>query len=133
MAKTLHCCVITPEQQVFDADATEVVLPAHDGLLGVLKSRAPLVCELGTGVLRVDTVGEGKKEFYVDGGFGQVLHDEVTILTERAAAAENISKTEAAKKLEAAHALKISDEASFESRQRAIAGAEAQQKIAKKP
>src|ERR1043166_8389853 len=92
MAKTLHCCVITPEQQVFDADATEVVLPAHDGLLGVLKSRAPLVCELGTGVLRVDTVGEGKKEFYVDGGFGQVLHDEVTILTERAAAAENRSE-----------------------------------------
>ena len=133
MARTLHCCVITPEQQVFDAEATEVVLPAHDGLLGVLKSRAPLVCELGTGVLRVDTVAEGSKEFYVDGGFGQVLHDEVTILTERAAAAENISRADAAKKLDAAHAMKITNEASSVARNRAIAGAQAQLKIAKKP
>ena len=133
MAKTLHCTVITPEQQVFDADASEVVLPAHDGLLGVLKGRAPLVCELGTGVLRVDTLDSGSKQIYVDGGFGQILHDEVTILTERAAAAENISKSEASKKLDAAHAMRITDEASFEARQRAIAGAEAQQKIAQKP
>jgi len=133
MAKMLHCSVITPEQQVFDADATEVILPAHDGLLGVLSSRAPLVCELGTGVLTVDTVDGAKKEFYVDGGFGQVLKDEVTILTERAAPAENISRAEAVKKLDAAHAMKITDEASSEARSRAIAGAQAQIKIAKKP
>lgn len=129
----LHCCVITPEHQVLDAGATEVILPAHDGLLGVLSGRAPLVCELGTGVLTVDTVEGAKQEYFVDGGFGQVLRDEVTILTERAAAGENISRSEAVKKLDAAHAMKITDEASFEARNRAIAGAQAQIKIAKKP
>ena len=74
MSKTLHCSIITPEQQVFDANATSVVLPAHDGLVGILHDHAPLLCEMGTGVLRIETEREGQKEFYVDGGFAQVLN-----------------------------------------------------------
>lgn len=132
MAKTLHCCVITPEQQVFDADATNVVLPAHDGLIGVMNMRAPLLCELGTGVLRVDTPTEGSKEFYVDGGFAQVLNNDVTILTERAAGAESITRSDAEKALAAANQLPMKDEKSAETRRRAVARAQAQIKIAKK-
>src|SRR5262249_28060352 len=127
----LHCCIITPEQQVFDADANQVILPAHDGQIGILPSRAPLLCQLGTGVLRVDTANEGSKEFYVDGGFAQVLNNDVTILTERAAAAENISRADAAKSLEAAEQMPLSDEKASEARSRAIARAKAQVKIAK--
>jgi F-type H+-transporting ATPase subunit epsilon len=132
MPAKLHCCVITPEQQVFDADATSVVLPAHDGLLGVLKGRAPLLCELGTGVLRVDAEQGGSKEFYVDQGFAQVLHNQVTILTERAAAGEDIARADANKALEQAEKMPIQDEKSGEARARAIARAKAQIKIAKK-
>lgn len=132
MTKNLHCCVITPEQQVFDADAVSVVLPAHDGLLGVLDNRAPLLCELGTGVLRVDTATEGSKEFFVDGGFAQVLNNDVTILTDRAADAESVTRSDASKALHQAQAMKITDEASFAARARAISGARAKTKIAKK-
>ncbi|MEK6643555.1 MAG: ATP synthase F1 subunit epsilon [Planctomycetota bacterium] len=132
MTKPLHCCIITPEQQLFDADATNVVLPAHDGLIGVMNLRAPLLCELGTGVLRVDTPTEGSKEFYVDGGFAQVLNNDVTILTERAAAAETISKSESEKALTVANQMPMSDDKAIESRRRAVARAQAQIKIAKK-
>jgi F-type H+-transporting ATPase subunit epsilon len=132
MAKLLHCCVITPEKEVLDAEASAVVLPAHDGLLGVLKNRAPLLCELGTGVLRVETVKEGSKEFYIDGGFAQVLHNEVTILTERAGGAEALSRADASKALAEAEKMPIKDEKTGAARARAIARARAQLTIAKK-
>jgi len=38
MAKSkLHCSVITPERKVLEADVDSVILPAHDGQIGVLK------------------------------------------------------------------------------------------------
>lgn len=82
--KDIHCSVITPEQQVLDANATAVVIPAHDGQVGILFNRAPLLCELGKGTLRIDTVDEGQKKVRISGGFAQVLNNEVTVLTERA-------------------------------------------------
>lgn len=83
-AKELHCSVITPERQVFDAGARQVIVPAHDGQIGILNQRAPLLCELGQGDLRIDTVGDGTKHLNISGGFAQVLDNEVIVLTEKA-------------------------------------------------
>lgn len=133
MAKALlHCNVITPERQVLETDAVSVVLPSHDGLVGVLDKRAPLLCELGTGVLRVETEPGKTQQVFVDGGFAQVLNNEVTILTERAALAENISMADARKALDSANALPAKDEAAAIAKQRAVAGAKAQMAIAGK-
>ena len=99
------------------------------GLIGILNGRAPLLCELGTGVLRVDST-DGMKELYVDGGFAQVLNNDVTVLTERAAAAENIRTADAQKALQEAQAMPAHDEAAVTARQRAIDRAKAQIKIA---
>jgi len=80
----IQCSVLTPETQVLDAAATAVVFPAHDGLIGILKNRAPLICELGTGELRIDTVGGKQERIHIEGGFASVRDNEVTILTEKA-------------------------------------------------
>jgi len=133
MAKApLHCNVITPERQVLETDAVSVVLPAHDGLIGVLDKRAPLLCELGTGVLRVETDVGKTQQVFVDGGFAQVHKNEITILTERAALAENITSADARKALDAANAMPAKDEATATAKQRAIARAKAQIAIAGK-
>lgn len=81
----LTCTVITPEKQVLEAKATQVILPAHDGLVGILDHRAPLVCELGKGRLRIDLSEGGRTSIDVEGGFAQVLNNQVTVLTEQAA------------------------------------------------
>ena len=87
MDKQLICTVITPEQKVLETTATQVIVPAHDGLLGVLDHRAPLVCELGEGKLRIDEAGGQTKKIAIKGGFAQVLNNNVTILTEQATVA----------------------------------------------
>jgi F-type H+-transporting ATPase subunit epsilon len=79
----IHLLVITPERQVLEQPVDAVVIPAHDGELGVLRNRAALMCELGIGQLRYTAAGRTQRMF-VDGGFAQVLDNRVTVLTNRA-------------------------------------------------
>lgn len=92
MAKqeSIHFVVVTPEREVLQASTDSVVVPAHDGELGILPGRASLMCELGIGQLRYQHEGRMRRLF-IDGGFAQVHDDEVTVLTERALEPERVT------------------------------------------
>jgi len=79
----LKVSVISPERTLFEGSARGVVAPAFDGELGILPMHSPLMTLLGKGTLRVDTA-EGERRFGVDGGFLQVVDNEVRVVTERA-------------------------------------------------
>ncbi len=128
----ITCSVITPERQVLQTTANSVVFPAHDGLVGILKDRAPLLCELGTGPLRVESREGGTRELFVDGGFAQVLDNQVTILTDRAILVEELSREKAQAALAEAEKMPAKDEAATAARQKAIERAKAQIHLAKK-
>ena len=36
----LHCVVVTPEKSIFEAEATRVTVPTHDGEVGILPGHA---------------------------------------------------------------------------------------------
>jgi F-type H+-transporting ATPase subunit epsilon len=126
----LRCSVISPERVVLDCEASFVVFPAHDGQMGILEKRAPLACRLGIGPLRVETPTEGTRVLYINGGFAQVVNNQVTILTEQAKSPEDIDRAAAEQALTDARAMKITDDASFEARQNAIKRAQVQIKMA---
>lgn len=75
--------VVTPERQVISEAVESCVIPAHDGEVGILTDRAPLMCELGIGKL---TYTQGAKSHcvFIDGGFAQVHDNSVTVLTAQA-------------------------------------------------
>jgi F-type H+-transporting ATPase subunit epsilon len=123
--KPFDLAVITPERAVLRSPATFVAIPAWDGEIGVLANRAPLLVKLGVGWLRADTP-EGKKTYLIDGGFAQVVDNKVSVLTERAQAPEEIDAKTARRDLAEAKALPVTDDASFEARQRALARARAE-------
>lgn len=131
MAKsdTFHCSVITPERSVLDCEATSVVFPAHDGEMGVLRHRAPLVCKMGIGALRVEAT-DGKKTLFVDGGFAQMLDNNLTILTAQAKAPNELNAANAQKALAEAQSMKVGDDASLKKRTDAVDRAKAQLKLA---
>jgi len=106
MAKndTFHCSVITPERAVLETEATFVALPAHDGELGVLRNRAPMLYKLGTGELRVETP-VGRELLFVDGGFVQMVDNRLTLLTEQAKRLEEIDAAGVERALADARAL----------------------------
>lgn len=44
MADTFHCSVVTPERAVLECEASFAAFPAHDGEIGIMPQRAPLLC-----------------------------------------------------------------------------------------
>ena len=86
----IQLVVITPERQVLEEATSSVVFAAHDGELGVLHNRAPLMCELGIGQLRYESGGRSHR-VYIDGGFAQVYENHVTVLTQQAIPEEEVT------------------------------------------
>ena len=78
----LNVSVISPERVLFEGDASSVVAPAFDGEVGILTGHAPMMTLLGKGTLRVEAVGN--QRFNVEGGFLQVVDDQVRVVTEKA-------------------------------------------------
>ncbi|MFQ5591900.1 MAG: ATP synthase F1 subunit epsilon [Phycisphaerae bacterium] len=125
---TFICSVITPERAVLECDARFVAFPAHDGEMGVLVNRAPLICRLGIGQLRVESATE-QHRLYIDGGFAEVANNRLTILTQQAKAASEIDRSAAEQALAHARATKAHDERASIERARAIQRAKAQLKL----
>ncbi len=128
-SKTLHCNLITPDRQVFECDATSISLPAHDGSVGFLTNRAPLLCKLGVGELTVESPGSTHR-YFLDGGFAQMLNNDLTILTEHAEESAGISAASADADLANAAAMTASDPASRAGKDAALARARARKRIA---
>ena len=138
MAKTdtFHCSVITPERVVLECDAKFVAFPAHDGEIGVLSHRAPLVCRMGIGELRIDATGDDAKggrshRMFVDGGFAQVVENRLTLLTEQAEDASRLDASAAQQAMVEARAMKIPDDAAYGARSKAIRRAQVQLRLAR--
>ncbi|MEM9250898.1 MAG: ATP synthase F1 subunit epsilon [Planctomycetota bacterium] len=106
---TLTCTLVTPETTLFDGEATYVAIPAHDGSIGIAPGRAPLLAELGHGVLRVET-GGGDERFFLSGGFVQVKAGVVTVLADEAMPIGDVDREEARRVLaEEASATAVGD------------------------
>jgi F-type H+-transporting ATPase subunit epsilon len=81
----LHVSVISPEASLFEGDAASVIAPAFDGEVGILTGHAPMMTLLGKGELRIKGAGSDRS-FTIEGGFLQVVNDQVRVVTEKGAA-----------------------------------------------
>ena len=79
----MRVTLIAPDRSLFNGDATSVVAPAYDGLVGVLPGHAPFLTVLGTGSLTIAHAAASSR-FTVEGGFLQVVGDTVRVVAERA-------------------------------------------------
>lgn len=111
----VRCVIVTPEATVLDTQARFVALPLFDGERGVGRGHAPFIGRLGAGAVRI--VGEqgsadNARRTFVEGGFVEVSHDIVTIITQRALPAEKLDASAARAELEKISATKaVGDEA----------------------
>jgi F-type H+-transporting ATPase subunit epsilon len=124
--------IVTPEQQVLDETVTQAILPAHDGQIGILTDRAPLLVKLGQGALELSQRQARPRVFYVEGGIAQMKDNKLTILTQVALPQEQINAQTAHAEFAEASAQRIADDASFQDRQRRLQRARAMQALATK-
>jgi F-type H+-transporting ATPase subunit epsilon len=79
----MRVSVISAERAVFEGEANAVVVPAYDGLVGILPRHAPFMTLLGKGVVTIRR-SEGTQKVDVAGGFLQVAKDVVRIVARSA-------------------------------------------------
>lgn len=106
---SLQCSVITPEGKVFEGPAEEIVIPAHDGEIGILHNHAPLVCKLGAGPMRV-ALNSTMVRLFLEGGFCQVVENHVIVLTQHALKPEQLDHDQIEKQLDDARSMPVRDD-----------------------
>ncbi len=95
VAATFHCSIVTPTETVFDDQVEYVSFPAWDGQHGVMPGQSPLLSRLGYGSLRVDLPDGGSRWYLLESGFAQVQGGALTLLTDRATPAADLSVEQA--------------------------------------
>ena len=126
---SLRCVVVTPETTLLDAPAESIVLPMADGQYGILRDHSPLIGRLGYGELRIRT-GDGEQRFYADGGFVEVADNVVSVLTNRALAADSLDALAANGQLQSALARPAAGDDELAIRDRLISQARGQLRVA---
>jgi F-type H+-transporting ATPase subunit epsilon len=125
----VRCVIVTPEQTSLDTSARSVTLPLFDGLRGVAAGHAPFIGRLGAGEVRISGEQGGPadavRSVFVEGGFVEVSHDAVTVITQRAVPAEKIDATAARGELERVAAAAARGDDAIAARQRATEAARA--------
>ncbi len=126
---SVRCVVVTPEQTSLDTHARSVTLPLDDGLRGVGRGHSPFIGRLGAGEVRI--IGEqggpsdAVRSLFVEGGFVEVGHDAVTVITQRAIPAEKIDASAARGDLERVTAERAVGDEAIDAKMRAEEAARA--------
>jgi len=77
--------VLTPTGKIFEGQASAVRVPGSAGLFEVLENHAPIVSSLEAGQVRITLSDGSRKDLAIQGGFVEVLRNEVALLVTLAA------------------------------------------------
>jgi F-type H+-transporting ATPase subunit epsilon len=100
---TIELQVVTPEHHVLSEDVDSVEMPGKDGYLGILPGHAPLLTEMGLGILTYRK-GSETRSTTVMGGYAEVLPNRVIVLADAAELTEKIDVSRAQSALDRAKA-----------------------------
>lgn len=81
---SLQVTFVTTDRTVWSGDASQVVVPAEDGSMGVLTGMQPTLAVLKPGLVRITAEDGDITEREVAGGFVSVDQDVVTIAVDSA-------------------------------------------------
>jgi F-type H+-transporting ATPase subunit epsilon len=106
MSMTIHCDIVSAEQEIFSGLVEMLVATGSLGELGVSYGHAPLLTALIPGPVRIVKQDGDEEIYYVSGGFLEVQPGVVSILADTAIRADDVDEAAAEEARAAAeHAL----------------------------
>ncbi|WP_422136032.1 F0F1 ATP synthase subunit epsilon [Endozoicomonas sp. ALD040] len=101
MAITVHCDIVSAEEEIFSGLVEMVIATGSLGDLGIAPGHTPLLTDLNPGPIRLITQGGAEEVFYISGGFLEVQPNQVKVLADTALRADDMDElaAEEAKKL----------------------------------
>ena len=119
----LQLDIVTPSKAVYSGPASEVILPAWEGQMGVYPQHDALLALLRAGVCTVATP-EGTTRYVVGRGFADIGPTTVTLLTDSCQVADGVDKAQAQADLAAAQAQRDSSNPTTASYRQALVAIE---------
>jgi len=93
---TVHCSIVSAEQEIFSDQVEMVVATGTIGELGIFPGHTPLLTGVKPGPVRLKLVGGEEEVFFASGGFIEVQPTSITILADTALRANDIDEAAAA-------------------------------------
>ncbi len=84
MAKLFQVDIVSPDGPAWSGEAEFVVARTPEGEIGILADHEPVMAALVQGTVSVDGADGSRTNVDVEGGFLQVLDNQVTLITDRA-------------------------------------------------
>ncbi len=92
MSEEFKLEIVNPEKSfLIKEDVTEVVVPAFEGEMGILKDHISIISFLKPGIVKVFS-RSGEEEYYVDDGIVEFKDNNLSILTSSIFSKSNIDK-----------------------------------------
>lgn len=95
MAMTIHCDIVSAEEEIFSGLVEMLVATGSLGDLGIGYGHAPLLTGLAPGPVRIKKQDGTEEVYYVSGGFLEVQKNAVTVLADTALRGEDIDEAKA--------------------------------------
>ena len=125
MAMTVHCDIVSAEQQIFSGLVEMVVAAGSEGDVGISYGHAPLLTGLKPGPIRVIKQGGEEEVFYISSGYLEVQPSLVTVLADTVLRGEDMDEAAALKAKEDAEKNITNHSADFDYSAAAVQLAEA--------
>jgi len=92
MSENFNIEIVNPEKSFLSKEnVTEVVVPAFEGEIGILKDHIPIISFLKPGIIKV-FIGSEEENYYVEDGIVEFKDNSLSILTSSIFNLKNIDK-----------------------------------------
>lgn len=96
MAITVHCDVVSAEEEIFSGLVEFAVFPGEIGELGILPGHTPLLTRIRPGTVRLKLQHQSDYELvYVSGGMLEIQPGLITVLADTAIRASDLDEAKA--------------------------------------
>ena len=99
MSENFNLEIISPDQTLFNFEVRQVVIPAYEGLMTILKDHISLITFLRPGFIEVQIENKIEK-FYVEEGTVEFFNNKLLILTSSTIKLEKLTKENISKMIE---------------------------------
>ena len=99
MSENFNLEVISPTGIIFSSEVKQVVIPAYEGLMTILKDHISLITFLRPGFIEVQ-INNKIEKFYVEDGTVEFFNNKLLILSSSAIQVEKLAKDKIEKMIE---------------------------------
>ena len=104
MSENFNLEIISPDKTLFNSDVKQVVIPAYEGIMTILKDHISLITFLRPGFIEVE-VNNKSEIFYVEDGTLEFFNNKLLILSTSVIKKENLAKEKIIEMLEESRSL----------------------------